>query len=59
MLMPPTLLAATAGLMPAGVDFEIADCIGDLPHFNPDIDAAANPVTAAWIKQMPISRSLL
>jgi chromate reductase len=53
------LLAATAGLITAGVLFEIADCMGDLPHFNPDLDPSANSVTAAWIEQVKQAEGLI
>jgi NAD(P)H-dependent FMN reductase len=33
-----TLLRAAATLAPPGVDIVIYDRIGDLPHFNPDLD---------------------
>lgn len=38
--------------MPSDVAFEIADCLADLPHFNPDLDPAANSVVSAWISQV-------
>jgi len=32
-----SLLSVVAGLLPAGVTFEISDAIGNLPLFNPDL----------------------
>ena len=37
------LLTAAATLAPPGVEFVLFDGIGDLPHFNPDIEAIAVP----------------
>lgn len=32
--------------------FDIADCLGVLPHFNPDIDPGSVPVVSAWVAQV-------
>src|ERR1700710_47156 len=37
------LLRAAAELAPAGVEIEIYDGLGDLPHFNPDLEANEPP----------------
>ena len=37
------LLKTAATLVPPGVDLEIFDGLRDLPHFNPDIEASAEP----------------
>jgi chromate reductase len=34
-----TLLRVAAGVAPDGVGFVFCDAIGELPHFNPDLDA--------------------
>ncbi len=41
-----TLLRIAAALAPAGVDFAIYGGIGDLPHFNPDIEESAGAAVA-------------
>src|SRR3954470_10779271 len=38
-----TLLRAVAALAPEGVAVELYDGLGDLPHFNPDLEAAPIP----------------
>lgn len=42
-----SLLRATELIAPAGVTFEHFEGIGDLPHFNPDIEAGRLPATVA------------
>lgn len=44
-----TLLEAAAALAPDGVTVSLSDHLGMLPHFNPDLDGDAPPLTvAAW-----------
>src|SRR5215471_687580 len=38
------LLRAAAMLAPAGVEIRVYDGLGDLPHFNPDLEGAEPPV---------------
>ena len=38
--------------MPEGISFEVATCIGQLPHFNPDVDVESNETLAAWVQQV-------
>ena len=38
-----TLLRAARALAPAGVEVVVYDGLGDLPHFNPDVDDAGAP----------------
>jgi NAD(P)H-dependent FMN reductase len=37
------LLAAAARYVPPGVEYVLFDGLADLPHFNPDIEAASTP----------------
>jgi len=45
-----SLLRATELLAPAGVVFEHFDGIGELPHFNPDIEAGTLPAPVAALR---------
>ena len=38
-----TLLRAARRLAPGGVELEVYDALGDLPHFNPDVDDSGAP----------------
>jgi len=44
------ILEACATLVPTGVDWKLCDLIGQLPHFNPDLDheGLANPAVLAF-----------
>ena len=42
------LLRAAAGLAPPGVELYVYDEIGELPHFNPDREAAPGAAVARW-----------
>ncbi|MFT5562039.1 MAG: NAD(P)H-dependent FMN reductase [Candidatus Azotimanducaceae bacterium] len=53
------LLSAAAVCMPERVVFEIADCVAELLHFNPELDPAENSVVAAWISQMKAADGLI
>jgi chromate reductase len=53
------LLSVAAACMPAGVTFEIADCLAELPHFNPDLDPAENSVVSAWVSQVKTADGLI
>lgn len=44
-----SLLRAAAALAPAGVEIALYDGLGDLPHFNPDLDGeAVSPFVKEW-----------
>jgi NAD(P)H-dependent FMN reductase len=42
------VLQAAAALAPPDVDYSIYSGIGDLPHFNPDLENEAVPAVEAW-----------
>jgi NAD(P)H-dependent FMN reductase len=41
------ILRQLGSLVPSGIDFTIYTGIGDLPHFNPELDGETPPVTVA------------
>jgi chromate reductase len=43
-----TLLRAAARLAPEGVEVVLFDGLGDLPHFNPDLEDAPIPAVLDW-----------
>lgn len=43
------LIELASELAPEGVDFVIADSLGRLPHFNPDLDINDNADLAEWV----------
>lgn len=45
------LLKTAAALMPPGVDVEFFAGLGDLPHFNPDLEATGVPESVARWRQ--------
>jgi len=54
------LLGAAAMLAPAGVAIELFEGIGDLPHFNPDLESEAlPPVVAAFRARIGAAEGLL
>lgn len=53
------LLSVAASLMPATVEFEIADCLDQLPHFNPDLVPDDLPVVRNWVDQVRGSDGLI
>jgi NAD(P)H-dependent FMN reductase len=46
------LLEAAASLVPAGINVTIYRTLGDLPHFNPDLDPEQFPQVSSWIEQV-------
>lgn len=44
------LLRAAQGLLPEGVTVELYEGLGDLPHFNPDLDVDQPPVQVADLR---------
>ncbi len=42
------LLRAAAALAPPGLAITVYDQIGELPHFNPDIETPPPPIVARW-----------
>ena len=55
-----TLLNAAILLAPPGMTIELFDRLGDLPHFNPDLDVDPVPaVVQAWRKQVSAADGLL
>jgi chromate reductase, NAD(P)H dehydrogenase (quinone) len=55
-----TLLTHAATAMPQGVEFKISDGLKDLPHFNPDIEAAGVPdAVVKWRRSIEESEGLL
>lgn len=53
------LLVAARHCLPEDVEYTIADCIGALPHFNPDVSPASSEVLLAWIQQVRESDGLV
>src|ERR1044071_8062547 len=49
------ILKAIANLVPAGVEFLIYDRLGDLPHFNPDIDKEPFPEAVKHFREQVTS----
>jgi chromate reductase len=45
------LLSAASTLAPDGVELVLFDGLGDLPHFNPDIDTESAPASVAGWRQ--------
>lgn len=45
-----TLMKAVIGLAPTNMKFTIYGGLGDLPHFNPDLDADDGPVTVRELR---------
>jgi NAD(P)H-dependent FMN reductase len=54
-----SLLQMAAASAPSGVQVVIFDGIGDLPHFNPDVDADALPSVLRWRAALANSDALL
>lgn len=53
-------LKAASRLAPPGVEVELFEGIGDLPHFNPDVDAAGAPWSVLeWRRRVDSARGLL
>jgi chromate reductase, NAD(P)H dehydrogenase (quinone) len=46
------LLRAAVRLAPAGVEIAVYDKLGDLPHFNPDLEGAEPPVVKDFCTQV-------
>lgn len=54
------LLRTAAELMPSGVDVVFFDGLGDLPHFNPDLDSNEGPESVArWRRALSESDAVL
>jgi NAD(P)H-dependent FMN reductase len=53
------LLLAAARLAPEGVDVELYDGLGDLPHFNPDIEDAPIPAVLDYRAKLQAADGLL
>ncbi len=56
------LIRAAAELAPEGVDFDTFDRLGELPHFNPDIDGegdAAPPAVGDFRARLGAARGVL
>ena len=47
-----TLLRATALLAPGGIEVSLCDKLGDLPHFNPDLEGAEPSVVKDFCAQV-------
>jgi chromate reductase, NAD(P)H dehydrogenase (quinone) len=55
-----TLLRAARMLAPAGVEVVVYDRLGDLPHFNPDVDdAGAPPLVQGFRAQLKAADAVL
>ena len=48
------LLQAAAVLAPAGVEIEMYGGLGDLPHFNPDLEANEPPAVTEQYEEMKL-----
>src|SRR5512145_214870 len=54
------LLKTAAALMPPGVDVVFFEGLGDLPHFNPDLEASGVPeIVARWRQALSESDAVL
>jgi NAD(P)H-dependent FMN reductase len=54
------VLLALQSLAPAGVAIELYSRLGELPHFNPDLDGEAPPASvAAWRRKVADAAALL
>lgn len=53
------LLRTAAATAPPGVVVTIFDGLGDLPHFNPDLDAEAVPAVRRWRDALDASDAVL
>jgi NAD(P)H-dependent FMN reductase len=54
------LLRTAAALVPPGVDLVLFDGLGELPHFNPDIEASGVPESVArWRQALAASDAVL
>ena len=54
------LLRTAAASMPPGVDVVFFDGLGDLPHFNPDLEASGEPESVArWRRALSESDAVL
>jgi chromate reductase, NAD(P)H dehydrogenase (quinone) len=54
------LLSSAAALAPPGVELVLFDGLGDLPHFNPDLEASAVPESVAkWRQALEDSDAVL
>ncbi len=54
-----TLLQAMARLAPAGVGVLLYECIGLLPHFNPDLEGNEPPLATDFREQIKMADGLL
>lgn len=54
-----SLLRAAATMVPADVEIVFYDGLGDLPHFNPDVDAGGVPAVMAFRQALAASDALL
>ncbi len=53
------LLEAATKCMPDDVSFEIASCLDQLPHFNPDLEVDSIDVVRAWVDQVRICDGII
>lgn len=53
------LLRTAAATAPPGVMVTIFDGLGDLPHFNPDLEATPGPAVARWRAALAASDAVL
>ncbi len=53
------LLRAATRLAPAGVEIALYDKLGDLPHFNPDLEGAEPPVVKDFCAQVGAADGLV
>lgn len=53
------LVARAVALAPAGMTVEIFESLGDLPHFNPDLEATPGPAVARWRAALAASDAVL
>ena len=54
-----TLLETAAACAPAGVEVVVFDGLRELPHFDPDLEAAAPPAVTAWRTALATSDAVL
>lgn len=53
------LVARAVALSPDGMMVEVFDGLGDLPHFNPDLEAAPGPAVERWRAALAASDAVL
>ena len=46
------LLKAAASVAPGGMAISLFESLGDLPHFNPDLDPLESPAVTEWIESV-------